>query len=67
MARRYTSNVKISAPIAISTQADVDFNGIQFSYTVGLMFPPQASMQETVWQAPAAVATSSIGGLGSNK
>jgi hypothetical protein len=67
MARRYASNVKISAPIAVNAQADVDFNGIQFSYTLGLMFPSQASMQESVWQAPATVANSSIGGLGINK
>ena len=41
---RFASNCQISTPIAISTRPDVDFNGLMFSYTVGLMFPAQASL-----------------------
>lgn len=45
MSARYTANCKISRPIAIKAQPDVDLNGMMFSYTVGLMFPAQAATQ----------------------
>lgn len=47
MSARYTTNTKISRPIAIAAMPHVDFNGFMFSYTVGLMFPAQAAMQMT--------------------
>lgn len=39
----YASNAKISGPVRIGATPDVDFNGMMWSYTVGLMFPPQAA------------------------
>lgn len=38
----YVANCKISGPRAVPAQAHVDFNGLQFSYVIGLMFPPTA-------------------------
>lgn len=43
MAGRYAANCKISSPITVHAQPDIDFNGLMFSYTIGLMFPPQAA------------------------
>lgn len=44
---RFVSTTKISSPIAVAAQPDVDLNGFMFSYTIGLMFPPQAASQMT--------------------
>ena len=42
---RFASNCQISTPIAIAAAPDVDFNGMMFSYVVGLMYPPQAEIK----------------------
>lgn len=52
----YASNVRISTPISIAAQPDVDFNGFQFSYTVGIMFPAQAAIN-TNYIAPPPIST----------
>lgn len=39
----YVANCKISGPRAVRATPDVDFNGLMWSYTIGLMFPPQAA------------------------
>lgn len=39
----FVANCKISGPARTAAKADVDFNGLQWSYTIGLMFPPQAA------------------------
>lgn len=50
---RFVSTTKISSPIAVAAQPDVDLNGMMFSYVIGLMFPPQAAIQMTsVVRAP---------------
>jgi hypothetical protein len=36
----YVSNCPISVPLHIATaSADVDFNGVMFSYDIGLFYP----------------------------
>jgi hypothetical protein len=39
----FASNCRISGPVRVASPAHVDFNGLQWSYTIGLMFPPQAA------------------------
>jgi hypothetical protein len=41
---RFAANCQISTPVAIAAKPDVDFNGMMFSYTVGLMYPAQAAI-----------------------
>lgn len=41
----FVANCKISGPAQTVAKADVDFNGLQWSYTIGLMFPPTAAAQ----------------------
>lgn len=52
MAGLYASNCKISGPAKIATTADVDFNGLQWSYTVGLVFPQGADEATIPWRLP---------------
>jgi hypothetical protein len=40
MAGLYRANCKISGPAKVTATPDVDFNGLQWSYAVGLIFPP---------------------------
>lgn len=48
----YVANCKISGPRAIKATPHVDFNGLMWSYTVGLMFPPQAAQTSVPSQVP---------------
>ena len=57
----YVANCPISSPIAVSTRPDVDFNGFMWSYTIGLMFPPQAAMTPMVRLPSPQPATNAIG------
>jgi hypothetical protein len=54
---RFAANCKISGPTQVATPADVDFNGLQFSYTIGLMFPAQAAAERVPVLPPQAAAT----------
>ena len=53
---RYASNTPISGPVAITHKADVDFNGLQWSYDVGLMFPSSAAMNKIPTTLPHPIA-----------
>lgn len=48
----FASNVKISSPLPITHKADVDFNGLQFNYVVGLMYPSTAALNNTMIVPP---------------
>lgn len=52
----YVANCKISGPVDLGVSADVDFNGMQWSYRYGLIFPRQAAAQNVpiILPAPAA-------------
>jgi hypothetical protein len=52
---RYAANCRISGPIAIEAKPDVDLGGVMWSYKVGLMYPPQASLQTPI-RPPAVIA-----------
>ena len=41
----YASNCPISGPVSVGVTPDVDFNGVQFSYQMGMMFPPEAVLE----------------------
>ena len=41
----YASNCPISGPVSVGVSADVDFNGVQFSYQMGMMFPAEAVLE----------------------
>lgn len=38
----YVANCKISGPAKVAVTSDVDFNGLQWNYVVGLVFPQGA-------------------------
>jgi hypothetical protein len=48
----YASNCKISGPADVAVSADVDFNGLQWSYVAGLVFPQGASVSTIPVQLP---------------
>ena len=48
----YVANCKISGPAEVSARAEVDLNGLQWNYTIGLMFPKDASTQTFQMQLP---------------
>lgn len=45
MVAYFASNCPISGPKSVGVSAEVDFNGVQWSPEVGLMFPVQASLE----------------------
>jgi hypothetical protein len=48
----YVANCKISGPRRVQASPDVDFNGLMWSYTIGLMFPPTAADDTIPIQLP---------------
>jgi hypothetical protein len=44
----YASNCPISRPAVISVPADVDLNGIGFSYSIGLFYPVSSDVDRFV-------------------
>lgn len=49
---RFAANCKISGPVAVKATPHVDFNGLLWNYTIGLMFPATAETQRVPVQLP---------------
>ena len=41
----YAANCPISRPLPVGVLPHADFNGLQFNYNIGMMYPPQAALQ----------------------
>lgn len=53
MAADYVSNCPISVPLIVATaSADVDFNGVAFSYDIGVFFPTTTVLQPLTLPPP---------------
>jgi hypothetical protein len=60
----FVANCKISGPAEVGARADVDFNGLQWNYTIGLMFPKDSSSQTFQMQLPTVFGPGSHGKYG---